>query len=72
GTGTPKLQETSLPSLLFVADRSLPDLETLDSLAGRQRVLLFTRIGRDLRNPVGLKVRNRTQGQFYEVVELSR
>lgn len=47
GTGRPKLQETSHPSLAFVLDRVIHDVESFDELAGVERpVYVITRAGR--------------------------
>ncbi|MEQ1824098.1 MAG: glycosyltransferase family 39 protein [Fimbriimonadaceae bacterium] len=47
GTGKPKIQETSLPSLEFVLNRTVIQVESLDSLDAKQHnCLIVTRVSR--------------------------
>ena len=46
GTGRPKIQETSLPSLGFYLDSTFVPAERLDPLTGHVPVWVFTRQGR--------------------------
>ncbi|RYG88873.1 phospholipid carrier-dependent glycosyltransferase, partial [bacterium] len=46
GTGGTTIQETSLPSLLFVADRTIPDVESLEGRLNGPSITIFTRVDR--------------------------
>ncbi len=78
GTGGTKIQETSLPSLLLVADRDLPDVETLDGRLGAPTLTIFTRTDRlgpaeyAAIRAAGLREVGRTAGAHYLVERFAR
>lgn len=78
GTGGPKLQETSLPSLLFVTNRSVPDVESLGGLLRKPTITIFTRIGRlgkpelDRLEAAGFREVSRETGTYYLVARYER
>ncbi len=78
GTGGSEIQETSLPSVLFVTDRSVPDVESLEGLLGSDSLTIFTRVGRlgrterDQLNAAGFREVSRETGTQYLVARYER
>ena len=78
GTGSATIQETSLPSLAFVANRVTPDAETLAPYLGDQRLTVFTRTDRlgaeeaALLRGAGLREVSREAGAHYVLVRYAR
>lgn len=79
GTGTVQLRETSHPSLLFVLDRTVEDVENLFDVKGTGPYWVITRVGRfsdaELRDGVGgfaLEDVTPTRTRFYKVYRATR
>jgi len=74
GTGKPKIQETSLPSLLLYLNRTADDAENLNAgVRSRHRFWVFTRASRSLPQPLGwivTRVPTKTEQRDYALYRL--
>ena len=78
GNGKLTIQETSLPSLLFVIDRTAPDIESLTPYVGGKTLTIFTRRDRigpeesEALRAAGLRLQAKQEGQYYSLLRYAR